>query len=95
MKYVGATDRFIYLPFVIEGIVIGIMAAMISLLILGAGYTFAIDYLRNEISIVPLQLFRVVDFKSIAMNLFVGFAAIGTAIGILGGRLFVRKYLRV
>ena len=38
MKYVGATNSFIRWPFIVEGIVIGILAACISILVVGGGY---------------------------------------------------------
>ena len=48
MKYVGATDSFIRWPFIIEGIIIGIIAAIISLAILGLAYNLIISKLGNS-----------------------------------------------
>jgi len=96
MKYVGATDGFIRLPFLIEGVVIGLLAAVLALLILCAGYTWLIGSVGDHIQIIPEQFFySAVGFCDVASYMFAGFSATGVLVGILGGSLFVRKYLRV
>ena len=49
MKYVGATDSFIRWPFVIEGIIIGIVAALLSILVLGIAYSLITNAAANSI----------------------------------------------
>jgi len=40
MKYVGATNNFIRWPFIVEGIIIGLLAVLISILVIGLAYNF-------------------------------------------------------
>ena len=49
MKYVGATDGFIRWPFIVEGIIIGLLAATLSLLIIGAVYYAGGNALANTV----------------------------------------------
>ena len=48
MKYVGATNSFIRWPFIVEGIIIGIVAALLSILVLGVSYNFIIEKITSS-----------------------------------------------
>jgi len=96
MKYVGATDAFIRMPFLVEGIIIGLVAAGSAFLILGFGYTFLISWIGEEFGGVIGPLFyRAVDFWLIAPYVLGAFAGLGVFIGIVGSGSFVKKYLKV
>lgn len=96
MKYVGATDGFIRLPFLVEGMVIGIVAACFAFLILGLGYTYLLRWLgENYGDYIGVIYQNSVPFKDVALEMFVGFAALGVFIGSVGSGFFVRKHLRV
>lgn len=96
MKYVGATDSFIRMPFLVEGMMIGVIAAVAAFLILGVGYTYLLKYLdENFGSYVGLFATHAVSFGSVALQLFIGFAALGVFIGVVGSGVFVRKHLKV
>ncbi|MDL2233407.1 permease-like cell division protein FtsX [Ruminococcaceae bacterium OttesenSCG-928-L11] len=98
MKYVGATDGFIRFPFVVEGMLIGIVAAAVSFLILGLGYTYLLQYLWEHYQsdfILGFFLANAVEFKEIAVYVFGGFAGLGCVLGMISSGFFVRKYLRV
>ena len=56
MKYVGATNSFIRWPFVIEGIIIGIIAAIITLLIVGVSYDVLAQKLMAAESVQPIGI---------------------------------------
>lgn len=96
MKLVGATDTFIRLPFMIEGILIGLIAAMLAFGILWFGYDYAIQAIEittsSWLSIGPDSL---VDFEDIAMYMLGFFAIMGSGIGMFGSVTFVRKHLKV
>lgn len=98
MKYVGATDSFIRLPFVVEGMFIGLLAATFGFLILGFGYTYLIGWLAGNYAddfIVGFFLEHAVDFRDIAIYMFGGFSVLGCFLGIIASGFFVRKYLKV
>ena len=96
MKYVGATDAFIRMPFLVEGITIGLTSAIIAFLALGFGYTYAIGWLEEQFGGGVLPMFeRAIDFWDLARYVFAAFAALGIFVGIIGSGSYVRKYLKV
>jgi len=96
MKYVGATDAFIRMPFLVEGIIIGLSSAIIAFLILGFGYTYMIGWISEQFGGVALPLFeRAVDFWLIAPYVFGAFAGLGVFVGMVGSGSYVRRYLKV
>ncbi len=94
MKYIGATDFFVRAPFVIEGILIGLIGAAIPLFTMFIIYEKVIGYILERfggfiplLSFLPAQtVFEVLTPVSIA---------IGVGIGFLGSFTTVRKHLRV
>ncbi|MCL2579908.1 MAG: permease-like cell division protein FtsX [Oscillospiraceae bacterium] len=96
MKYVGATDAFIRMPFLVEGIIIGLTSAVAAFLILGFGYTYLLAWLGEEFGGLVGPLFeRAVDFWDISRYVFGAFAGLGVFIGIVGSTSFVKRYLKV
>lgn len=87
MKAVGATDAFIRLPFVIEGIILGLVSAIISEGILYFCYRVAADSMGESFTLS-------VPFGSQALFLFGIFAAIGVVAGALGSMFMIGKYLK-
>ena len=94
MKYVGATDWFIKWPFVIEGMLIGIVGAVIPLGIAWFSYDGLVDNVRYS----EFAMFMQLPFRS-ASELFPIFAPVtvilGVGIGVLGSISAMRKYLSV
>ncbi len=94
MKYVGATNGFIRWPFIVEGIIIGVVAAMISILILGLGYNFVIEKIM-ETSITSMISITLLPFSEIFNLVIIVYLALGIGIGALGSVISMRKYLEV
>ena len=94
MKYIGATDFFVRSPFVIEGILIGLVGAGIPLVILYFIYNKAIAYVLDRFSILTnlLTFLPVNEIFHVLLPLSLG---IGVGIGFLGSFITVRKHLRV
>ena len=94
MKYIGATDFFVRAPFVIEGILIGLIGAAIPLITMYFIYEKVVGYILERfggfislLSFLPAQtVFEVLTPVSVAM---------GVGIGFLGSFTTVRKHLRV
>jgi cell division transport system permease protein len=85
MKYVGATDRFIKAPFIIEGILVGVLGGLITLLIIQLIY----GGLTKEASSM------IVQFSKIRTSLFWIFMLLGIGIGTIGSSISIKKYLDV
>lgn len=94
MKYVGATDSFIRWPFIIEGIIIGIIAAIISLAVLGLAYNLIISKLGNSAVLAKIGM-SLLSFADISTLLVIVYLVLGIGIGALGSTISMRKYLKV
>ena len=94
MKYVGATDSFIRWPFIVEGIIIGVVAAVLSLVIIGTIYYAAANALSGTI-ILQRVGHSLVSFSDIITLLVVVYLILGIGIGTLGSAISMRKYLKV
>lgn len=96
MKYVGATDAFIRLPFLSEGILLGFISATIAFFLLWGGYYALGQWLTGSALIwAELVTNQLVSFESVAIRLYLSFLGAGVAIGGLGSVLFVGKYIKV
>ena len=93
MKYVGATDSFIRWPFVIEGIIIGIVAALLSILVLGIAYSLITNAAAN--SIISTMGIKLLSFTDMTTLLVIVYMVLGIGIGALGSSISMRKYLQV
>ena len=90
MKFVGATNYFIREPFLIEGVGLGVLGALVSGLVLLLGYPGAASAI-NEM-IYPLKLESLADvYKLTGLCLL----AMGVGIGWLGSFVSIRKHLSV
>jgi len=90
MKAVGATDRFIRLPFIIEGMLLGIVAGIASTGLLYFLYKLAEKTLAQDFGIAN----SFVPFTEFALPMLIAFVAIGSVIGSLGSVISIGKYLR-
>ena len=88
MKSVGATNGFIRAPFIVEGVIIGIIAAVISSFIVNLFYYSFVDIVGEIIS------FHGVYFKNIFYKLLGCFSVVGIIFGVVGGLISIRRYLK-
>ncbi len=96
MKYVGATDAFIRLPFLSEGILLGIISATLAFFTLWGGYELLINWLDSSALVwAALILGQLVDFIDVAPRIYLCFLGAGVGIGGFGSVLFVGKYIKV
>ena len=94
MKYVGATDWFIRWPFIVEGVIIGLIGATIPSVISWLSYDRIVDYFNTHISVlntlVSLKSGSEIFIVTIPVALLVG-----ALLGAVGSITSVRKHLRV
>ena len=94
MKYVGATDWFIRWPFIVEGVIIGLIGAAIPSVISWLSYDRIVDYFNTHISVlntlVSLKSGSEIFIVTIPVELLVG-----ALLGAVGSITSVRKHLRV
>ncbi len=89
MKAVGATDSFVRLPFMVEGITIGVISAIISEGLCYFAYRIILDTIRHT-----LGMENVVSFSSVALVLLGIFLLIGILTGTIGSSFIIGKYLK-
>lgn len=94
MKYVGATNSFIRWPFIVEGMIIGVVAALITVLIVGLAYNSLIPKLL-EMQVVKTLEITFVTFNDMFNMLIVVYLILGIGIGTTGSIMSMRKYLDV
>ena len=95
MKYVGATNSFIRWPFIVEGIIIGITSAFITIVIVGALYNVIANGIMNSDIIKTLPFISFVSFSDMFNLIICTYLALGIGIGIIGSSISMKKYLEV
>ena len=94
MKYIGATDYFVRAPFVVEGVLIGLVGSMIPLLVLYELYNRVIFYVMGKFSVLD-SILHFLSVREVFASLAPVTVCIGVGIGLLGSIVTVRKHLRV
>jgi cell division transport system permease protein len=90
MKFVGATDWFIRLPFLFEGVIIGIISSTLACVALWFVYSVLLAGVIEQSHIMQL-----VSYKNMYLNIFLGYYGAGIVVGALGSVVSVRRHLRV
>lgn len=90
MKYVGATNLYVRIPFFLEGLLIGIIGALLADFVLYMGYGAVIDYMTQNIGFITMMN----NSQWMQMLLLVLLAG-GTLIGAIGSNIAIKKYLKV
>ncbi len=96
MKYVGATNGFIRLPFVIEGMSLGVVSGLLSYGIIYFAYAYLVKWVSSQTATWLGQIVsELVPFSSVSAYLLVGFIGGGAFIGLFGCVAFIGKHLKV
>lgn len=88
MKAVGATNRFIRFPFMVEGVLLGVLASLFTTGLLYVVYHFAGDTIRSTLEMSPIP------FRDMVLKLLGIFAVIGVVLGLICSAFTITKYLR-
>ncbi len=94
MKYIGATDFFVRAPFVLEGMLIGLIGASIPLFLIYTLYNYVLNYVMERFSVLGnfLNFLSVDDIFNILTPVSL---AVGIGIGFFGSLSTARKHLHV
>ena len=94
MKYVGATNNFIRWPFIVEGMIIGVIASLISIILVGGAYSILAEQAVNAQFMQTMNM-SLVSFKDMISSIIFVYMLLGIGIGALGSVISMRKYLKV
>jgi len=89
MRYVGATNTFITMPFVFEGVIIGACASVIAYIIEMLLYNYV-----GKTALGSVSFISIIGEKAVALPLLCGFIVVGILTGIIGSSASLRKYLK-
>jgi cell division transport system permease protein len=90
MKYVGATDWFIRWPFIFEGLILGLIGAVIPVIVIYYGYQAAVLWMQSNIYFIPL-----IPPEKIMEEIIKVIIPLGVVLGVLGSSISVRRFLKV
>ena len=93
MKYVGATNGYIKGPFVIEGLLFGLIGALISIGIVYFGYGYFFDSVNGKV--YDIFTIALVQPNTILTDISIIFTAIGAGIGAIGSLVSMKRFLNV
>ena len=92
MKMVGATNSFIRLPFVVEGLVLGVLGGGLGFLAEVGLYKLVTGKLVTSLT---GSLITVIPISQVALPMFIAFMGVGILVGVFGGTNAIRNYLKV
>lgn len=92
MKMVGATNTFIRTPFVIEGLILGIIGSGLAFFAQWGLYSLVCDKLMGSIA---GSLVSVIPYEQLMLPVGVSFLGVGVFVGLFGGSIAIRNYLKV
>ncbi len=94
MKLIGSTNGFVRAPFIIEGVIIGLVGSIIPLVVIRFGYTSLINLIMNKFGVMASS-FSLASVNAIFAVLLPLSLGIGAGIGFIGSILSIRKHLKV
>lgn len=96
MKYIGATDWYIRWPFLIEGLVLGLLGALASGSLTAGVYSLLLKRLNgSQIQNSFLSMLQLLPLNDIIFQIITLFLLVGSIVGITASMLSIRKHLRV
>ena len=95
MKYIGATNAFVRMPFILEGIIIGLIGAVIPLTALYFLYQQAVTYILTRFSVLSEFTNGLMPVNAVFVQLLPVGIVLGMGIGFVGSMLTIRKHLKV
>lgn len=96
MKYVGATNSFIRIPFFVEGMITGFLAGCVALAVTWFGYDSLVGLLTGQVDILSvIGMGSIIPFRQLAWKVAAAYLLSGTLFGAFGSMISMRKHLNV
>lgn len=96
MQYIGATNGYVRGPFMIEGVILGLIGSFAAIIILMLGYNYFIEYLAGRyVTLLSGLSGYIIGLDMILSDLTIIFITIGIGIGILGSLISLKKFLSI
>ncbi len=96
MKYVGATNAFIRIPFFVEGMLTGVISGAVATIVTWLGYDSLVNVLTQDNEILNvLGTGSLVPFKELAVSVTFSYILAGAFLGAIGSVISTRKHLKV
>ena len=92
MRMVGASNGFIRCPFIVEGLVLGILGGLLAFIIEWGLYSLLLNRVMGG---VTSTLITLVPFSAVMWPLLIAFLGVGILVGVFGGSSAIRNYLKV
>ena len=92
MRMVGGTNSFIRFPFIVEGLILGLLGGGLGFLAVWGLYALVCS---NLLTSVMSGLIEIVVFSSIMWPLLAVFLGVGVLVGVFGSNIAIRNYLKV
>ena len=89
MRYVGATGWFIVLPFIFEGVIIGLISSGLAYLV----QYYMYGYVQGMVANTSVNIISIYMFSEVKNYVLAGFITVGVLTGILGSSVSLRKYM--
>ena len=94
MKYIGATDSFVRGPFIVEGLIIGLIGSILPLIIIYYFYNAVVDFVNGRFAILT-NLFTFMPIEELFHYLIPISIVLGVGIGFIGSALTTRRHIHV
>lgn len=92
MKYIGATNKFIRRPFIVEGAIMGLISAIISFILISLAYI--VLYARLPKIGTTMGVFGFLPYSTLWYQILAAYIILGLLVGILGSAISIKKYLK-
>src|SRR5699024_5134498 len=93
MKYVGATNGYIRGPFIVEGLLLGLLGSVLSIFVVNYGYKYFFTRISEKLYLF-FTIYLIPPY-ALTNDIIIIFTAIGVGIGVLGSLVSLKRFLNV
>lgn len=96
MKFVGANNSFIRIPFIVEGFLLGLISAILAFFAISFSYNYIISLLSIDNTIWLDSIFKsIIPFELIALDIGIFFVVVSTVLGSIGSAISIKNHVKV